>query len=78
VLGSDGSTLYIVPSEATGDPHEDGFRGPLIKRRVADGGTSGRFEVARVAGRLFPEARPLVEQVHGEGLDKPGTYLAEP
>lgn len=76
--GSDGDTLYVVPPGARGNPGDEGYDGLLVRRRFADGGTSGRFEVARVAGRLFPGARALADQVRAEGADDPGLYVSFP
>lgn len=76
--GSDGDVLYVVPADAVLDRENGGYRGPMVRRRVADGGTSGRFEAARVAGRIFPQARRLAEGVRSEGTDEPGTYAFTP
>ncbi len=69
---------YVVPPDAVFDPVNGGYRGPMVRRRFADGATSGRFEVARVAGRLFPQARGFAERVRDEGIDEPGTYAFSP
>ena len=37
-----------------------GFTGPAIQLSASDGGTSGRFEVARVVARVFPAHRDYV------------------
>ncbi|WP_146074038.1 hypothetical protein [Methylobacterium sp. 190mf] len=76
--GSNGDVLYVVPPDAVFDPVNGGYRGPMVRRRFADGATSGRFEVARVAGRLFPQARGFAERVRDEGVDEPGTYAFSP
>ncbi|GJE61653.1 hypothetical protein MPOCJGCO_3776 [Methylobacterium trifolii] len=73
--GSDGDVLYVVPSEAVLDQENGGYKGPMIRRRVAEGSTSGRFEVARVAGRIFPQARRFAEGVRSEGMDDAGAYV---
>ncbi len=72
--GSDGDVLYVVPGDAVLDQENGGYKGPMVRRRVAEGSTSGRFEVARVAGRIFPQARRFAEGVRSEGMDEPGTY----
>ncbi len=76
--GSDGDVLYVVPSDAVLDQENGGYKGPMVRRRVAEGSTSGRFEVARVAGRVFPQARRFAEGVRAEGMDEPGTYAFTP
>jgi hypothetical protein len=52
--------------------------GPVIIDTFADGDTSGRFSVAKIAARLFPIARSFVEQVRKEGLDDAGQYVFAP
>lgn len=76
--GSDGDVLYVVPPDAVLDRVNGGYAGPMVSRRFADGGTSGRFEVARVAGRLFPQARRFAERVRAEGMDDAGDYVFSP
>lgn len=76
--GSDGDVLYVVPADAVLDQENGGYEGPMVRRRVAEGSTSGRFEVARVAGRVFPQARRFAEGVRSEGMDEPGTYAFAP
>lgn len=79
LYGSNGSTLIVAPEplsweRITGDK---GFDGPIVQLSVSFGGTSGRFEVAHVAGRLFPSARTFVDAVAAEGLDDQ-PYVREP
>jgi hypothetical protein len=75
--GSDGDILHVVPPDAVQD-RQGGYRGPMVRRRFVDGSTSGRFEVARVAARLFPQARAFVERVRSENLDGPEPYAFSP
>jgi hypothetical protein len=42
--------------------------GPAIQLTFAYGDTSGRFEVADIAGRIFPAARDFVQGVINEGI----------
>ncbi|MGU3658424.1 hypothetical protein ACLBYM_16790 [Methylobacterium fujisawaense] len=76
--GSNGDVLYVVPPDAVPDRVNGAYAGPMVSRRFADGGTSGRFEVGRVAGRLFPQARRFAEQVRDEGLDDPRDFVFSP
>jgi hypothetical protein len=46
--------------------HGTGFTGPAIQLTLSDGGTSGRFEVARVIARVFPAHRAFADQVATE------------
>jgi hypothetical protein len=45
-----------------------------------NGGTSGRFPVARISARVFPRARAFVERVRDEGADlvDPNEYVFSP
>lgn len=76
--GSSGTILYVFPPDAREDPQSEAFRGPLVRRSLTEGETSGRFEVARVAGRVFPQARSFAAQVRDEGLDDPDAYTFRP
>lgn len=71
LYGSNGSTLLITPSplDSSGvSPAK--VAGPAIQLSVSDGGTSGRFDVAIFAARLFPRiAKSFVQQVLDEGLE---------
>lgn len=69
LYGSNGDVLIVQPPGASGDPRDASYRGPFVLRTFSDGGTSGRFEVARTAGRLFPQARAFADQVKAEGID---------
>ena len=69
LYGSNGDVLVVQPLGSAGDPRDASYRGQFVLRSFSDGGTSGRFEVARVGGRLFPQARAFAEQVKAEGID---------
>jgi hypothetical protein len=64
MYGSNGSTLIVSP-----EPHGDfilsngQLKGPAVQLSRSVGGTSGRFEVARIAARIFPTFRSFVQQV---------------
>jgi len=71
LYGSDADILFVTP-----DPHgfEDlraaapKLQGPVVVIARHSGETSGRFEVAAVAARLFPAARHFVRKVIAENI----------
>src|SRR5208282_2421856 len=71
LYGSDTDILFVTP-----DPHgfEDlraaapKLQGPVVVIARHSGETSGRFEVAAVAARLFPAARHFVHKVIAENI----------
>jgi hypothetical protein len=71
--GSNGASLFVSP-----DPMDSktllsldwkGFTGPAVQISVSDGGTSGRFEVAKVIARVFPEYKAFAQGVIAEGIE---------
>ncbi|NML34370.1 hypothetical protein [Paraburkholderia antibiotica] len=70
LYGSNGSTLFVVP----GDPHQlalsqnSRIKGQGIQLSTSYGNTSGRFEAAKIAARLFPNRQAFVDAVANEGL----------
>jgi hypothetical protein len=69
--GSGGSTLYVTPFEIEGpilDRAKRIGKSSAVVSNFAIGDTSGRFTVARMAARLFPQTRSFVESVLSEGL----------
>jgi hypothetical protein len=71
--GSSGENLFVSP-----DPIESqtllslkwqGFTGPAVQATVYDGGTSGRFEVAKVIARIFPAYKTFAQKVIAEGSE---------
>jgi hypothetical protein len=71
VYGSSGSTLYVTPIEIEGpilDRAKRIGRSPAVVSKYVIGDTSGRFTVARMAARLFPQTRSFVESVLSKGL----------
>src|SRR5436190_3374384 len=64
--GSSGSTLVVTPTPLD-TTHFPKVAGPAVEMSVSYGGTSGRFNVARYASRLFPRllAR-FIQRVKGE------------
>jgi len=73
MYGSSGESLFVSP-----DPIESntvlslkwqGLTGPAVQATVYDGGTSGRFEVAKVIARIFPAYKTFAEKVIAEGTE---------
>ena len=78
-IGSGGWTLYIAPEPLDSKKvleHRNwkGFSGPAIQLSGSDGETSGRFEVATVVARVFPEHRDYVRSIIAEGFGPASDY----
>ncbi len=78
-IGSNGETLYIAPEvldSAKLLEHRNwkGFTGPAIQLSGSDGGTSGRFEVAKVVARVFPAHRGYARKIIAEGFGPASDY----
>jgi hypothetical protein len=71
--GSNGANLFVSPDPI--DPKAffsndwKGFPGQAVQLSESAGGTSGRFEVAKVIARVFPAYKTFAENVIAEGLD---------
>jgi hypothetical protein len=80
--GSSGSTLYVTPDSIDAmtilSPKWKGFAGNAIQVSVADGETSGRFEVARVIARVFPKHRAFVDNVIEEKTEPATDFPSGP
>ena len=61
LLGSDGSTLLVTPEPF--DTLSRPLSGPAVVLDRVSGGTSGRFEVAKIVARVFPEYTAFVQRV---------------
>lgn len=55
-----------------------GFSGPLIQVSVSDGGTSGRFQVAKTIARVFPDYRQSVRDVIAESIEPASSFPVGP
>lgn len=78
-IGSNGETLYIAPemldaAKLLEHKNWKGFTGPAIQLSVSDGGTSGRFEVAKMVARVFPAHRDYARKVIAEGFGPASDY----
>ncbi len=71
--GSDGGNLFVSPDPInTSDLFSmnwKGFTGQVIEISEMVGGTSGRFEVAKVIARVFPAYKAFAQNVIAEGLE---------
>lgn len=78
-IGSNGETLYIAPEALDSAKlleHRNwkGFTGPAIQLSGSNGGTSGRFVVAKVVARVFPAHRDYARSIIAEGLGPASDY----
>ncbi len=80
--GSSGESLFVSP-----DPIDStnlfslkwqGFTGPAVQATVDDGGTSGRFEVAKVIERIFPAYQKFAQKVIAEGIEPASDFPSGP
>jgi hypothetical protein len=55
-----------------------GFAGQVVEISVSSGGTSGRFEVAKVIARVFPAYKQFAQNVIAEGLEPAGDFPSGP
>lgn len=82
VYGSNGYALYVSPERITATEvfsgKWKGFAGPAIELAAQDGDTSGRFTVARVIARVFPDRKPFVERVIAEGIEPADSFPSGP
>ncbi len=74
--GSNGAFILVAPGDVRLDTAN--VKGPAIQLSLSDGGTSGRFEVAKVAARLFPTKRDFVDRVIAEKLEPAGDFPRGP
>ena len=80
--GSNGNFLYLSPEPINGNvvisDHWKGFTGPAIQISEVYGGTSGRFEVAKVIARVFPAHLGFVRNVAAEGFAQTSDFPTGP
>lgn len=80
--GSSGYNLFVSLEgiDATNMFSTDwkGFAGPAIQISVAEGGTSGRFHVAKVIARIFPDRWQFVRNVVAEGIEPASSFSVGP
>ena len=78
LYGSNGSSLYVTPEARDLNSLQAGLSGFAIQFSTSLGGTSGRFEVAKIAASLFPSARQFVRRVIDEGLEPASDFPSRP
>lgn len=80
--GSNGSNLFVSPdpidTQALFSPDWKGFSGLAIQVSVSEGGTSGRFEVAKIIARVFPAYKQFAQSVIAEGLEPASDFPSGP
>jgi hypothetical protein len=80
--GSNGDNLYITPepinSSLLFSAGWKGFTGAAIQAADSYGGTSGRFEVARVIARVFPSHMKFAKDVIAEGEEPASSFPQGP
>jgi hypothetical protein len=76
--GSNGASLFVSPDPIDPKaPFSDswkGFSGQAIQISYSSGGTSGRFEVAQIIARVFPEYKAFAENVIAEGIEPASSF----
>jgi hypothetical protein len=80
--GSAGTHLFVapqpIPAQSLFSSNWHRFTGPAIQADNISGGTSGRFEVARVIARVFPTYQEFVRQVIAEGIEPASHFPSGP
>jgi hypothetical protein len=80
--GSNGWILFLASEHLNAtallDPKNHPLKGPAIQFTVRNGGTSGRFEVAQLIARYFPQRRAFLKSVIAEGIEPAGDFPSGP
>ncbi len=80
--GSNGSMLFIAPEAVAPDVFFKGkwpgFSGPAVTMMWRSGDTSGRFEVAAIAARIFHKQQKFVKRVIAEGTEPASHFPTKP
>ena len=80
--GSNGWMLFVAPYPIKPDdflmPHAHTVAGPFIQVMERYGGTSGRFDVARLIARYFPEQRGFARSVIAEKIEPASAFPSVP
>lgn len=69
LYGSNGSVLMVAPMGFGRDPFTATLAGPAVEMSSSLGITSGRFQAAKLAARLFPKRKAFVEAVIAEEIE---------
>jgi hypothetical protein len=80
LYGSSGTVLFVTPEQHGTDLFDwkNKIRGPVVELSYTLGGTSGRFQVAQTAARIFPIAKSFIEDVINEGLEPKTDFVFGP
>ena len=77
--GSNGSFIIVTPTAPPAVIPREPVKGPGVIAIWSSGGTSGRFEVAEVSVRLFPEVMAdFIARVKAEGFPYPDFSKIKP
>ena len=80
--GSNGGSLFVTPQPINNkllfSDKWKGFSGPVVQISDSLGGTSGRFEVASIIARVFPDHKAFVANVVAEGLETAADFPSGP
>lgn len=80
--GSDGNSLFVSPEPINEKQllvsDWKGFAGPVIQVADFSGDTSGRFTVAKIIARVFPDRMKFVGNVVSEGIQPASSFPAGP
>jgi hypothetical protein len=80
LFGSNGSMLLVVPDDARqfASGNDKSIKGEGIQLSTSYGDTSGRFEAAEIAARLFPNRQGFVDAVANEGIWPKEAFRSSP
>lgn len=80
--GSNGGNLYVSPQPISGpmllSSAWKGFSGEAVQISDSLGETSGRFEVAKIIARVFPDYASFVHDVIAEGIEPASSFPSTP
>jgi hypothetical protein len=68
----------VTPEDHSQMPFDAKLEGPAVQIGESVGDTSGRFEAARIAARLFPNRRDFVNRVKAEGFMPSTDFVSGP
>jgi len=73
--GSNGYFMIVTPAPPPDRITAQPVAGPGVELLLRDGGTSGRFDVAAVSARFFPDLmRDFIQAVRDEGLEPASNF----
>ena len=78
LYGSNGEILLVTPTGIGRNIFDAHLVGSAVQLSVSIGDTSGRFEAARIAARLFPNRASFVDGVVKEGIEPKSDFPTGP